>query len=462
VGLRLLGLGSVRGYGSPVTVAGLSPAPRATRLRRMSLGPLSWSAWLYWIAVSASALVAFAVTGVKLDATTVDVRRLVLLALFASLSQLLSFHLKRRRVFHTGLAFTVAAALLLPPEFVLLVCAVQHIPEWLRQKYPWFIQTFNIANYMLAGLAAWATAHAVGFPASGPRMAAAGVLAAVAFVTANRLLLMPMLYLGRGLTPRQSGLLDLEDTTIELVLAVMAVPLAVLWLQSVALALLALTPLFVVHLTQRATLQVEEANAEIERRTTETLETLSATVDAKDEYTAGHSKRVQRISVALAEEMGLDAGKIDIVRQAALLHDIGKIGVEDAVLLKRGELTEAEWTVMRSHPELGARIIEKAGFLSEVVPGIRYHHERPDGRGYPDGLLGDEIPLAARIIHVADALDAMTTERFYRQALSFEVAMDEIHRSSGSDFCEACVEALECAVDAGRLSWLARSRGVLV
>ena len=440
-----------------MTVAGVSPVLRPSRLRHVSLGPLSWSAWLYWLAVGVPALAAFVVAGIRLDPTTVDLRRLFLLTLLASLSQLLSFHLRRQRVFHTGLAFTVAAALLLPPAFVLLVCAVQHLPEWLRQKYPWFIQTFNIANYMLAGLAAWAATHAVGFPGSPSRMAAAGVLAGVVFVVANRLLLMPMLYLGRGLTPRQTGLLDLDDTALELVLALMAVPLAVLWLQSLALALLALAPLFVVHLTQRATLKVEEANAEIERRTTETLETLSATVDAKDEYTAGHSKRVQRISVALAEEMGLDAAQIDIVRQAALLHDIGKIGVEDAVLLKRGELTEAEWTVMRSHPELGARIIEKAGFLSDVVPGIRHHHERPDGRGYPDGLLGDEIPLSARIIHVADALDAMTTERFYRQALSFEVAMDEIHRSRGSDFCEVCVEALERAVAAGRLGWLAGS-----
>src|SRR5205814_8974599 len=188
----------------------------------------------------------------------------------------------------------------------------------------------------------------------------------------------------------------------------------------------------------------------------------SATVDAKDQYTAGHSKRVQRTAVSLAEEMNLDAAQISIVRQVALLHDIGKIGVEDAVLLKRGELTEPEWTVMRSHPELGARIIEKAGFLSDVVPGIRHHHERPDGRGYPDALLGDEIPLAARVIHVADALDAMTTERFYRGALSFEVAMEEIHRTRGSDFCEACVEALERANAAGRLGWLARTRGVLV
>jgi HD-GYP domain-containing protein (c-di-GMP phosphodiesterase class II) len=101
---------------------------------------------------------------------------------------------------------------------------------------------------------------------------------------------------------------------------------------------------------------------------------------------------------------------------------------------------------MRSHPEEGARIIERLGYLDEVVPGIRYHHERMDGRGYPDGLLGDEIPLVARIIHVADALDAMTTKRLYREERSFEEAFEEIRRGRGTDFCELCVDAFEQAV----------------
>ena len=128
------------------------------------------------------------------------------------------------------------------------------------------------------------------------------------------------------------------------------------------------------------------------------------------------------------------------------LHDIGKIGVPDAVLLKEGPLTTAEWVVMRSHAEEGARIIERLGYLDAVVPGIRHHHERMDGRGYPDGLLGDEIPLAARIIHVADSLDAMTTKRLYREERSFEEAVEEIRRGRGTDFCALCVDAFERAV----------------
>jgi putative nucleotidyltransferase with HDIG domain len=248
----------------------------------------------------------------------------------------------------------------------------------------------------------------------------------------------------------------------------MAVPLAALWDRSLLLAALSLAPLFLIHFTQRAVLRLEEAgetigrqNASLEEahravieRSTAALEALSATVDARDTYTAGHSRRVAVSAIVIARELGITGSELDLVGQAALLHDIGKIGVPDAVLLKEGPLTAAEWVVMRSHPEEGARIIERLGYLDKVVPGIRYHHERMDGRGYPEGLLGDEIPLAARIIHVADALDAMTTKRLYRDEMSFEDALEEIRRNRGTDFCELCVDALERAVKGRRIGRL--------
>jgi putative nucleotidyltransferase with HDIG domain len=422
------------------------------------MGALSPAAWLWWALVVGPAVVGIPLAVDHMGA--VDWRRFALLVSLASISQLLSFHLNRRRVFHTGIAFAVAAALLLPPELIIVLCICQHLPEWLRQRYPWYIQTFNMANYVIAGVAAWAAAHAVGFPASGSREAAAGALAAGAFVAANRLLLLPMLYLGRGLTPHESGLFDVEDIVIELVLALLAVPLAVFWGRSLPLATLSLAPLFFVHFTQRTVLRLEEAsetiadqNASLEdahraviERSTAALEALSATVDARDTYTAGHSRRVAASARVIAEELGLSGDELEVVDQAALLHDIGKIGVPDSVLLKEGPLTAAEWVVMRSHPEEGARIIERLGYLDAVVPGIRHHHERMDGRGYPDGLLDDEIPLAARIIHVADALDAMTTKRLYREERNFEEALEEIRRGRGTDFCELCVDALERAV----------------
>jgi putative nucleotidyltransferase with HDIG domain len=426
--------------------------PSGTRI-----GDLTPAAWLYWTAIVAPASLGILLAVAHLQ--DVDWIRFAALAALASVSQLLSFHLNRRRVFHPAIVFIVAGALLLPPELMILLVVLHCVPDWLKQRYPWYIQTFNIANYVTAGVAAWAAAQAIGTPTAG-RVAAAGALAAVFFVATNRLLLMPMLYLGRGLKPRESGLLDGEDVAIETVLALMAVPLAALWSHSMPLAALSLAPLFLIHFTQRAVLRLEEAgetiteqNASLEEahrqvieRSTANLEALSATVDARDTYTAGHSRRVAAAAMVIARELDLSGEELDIVDQAALLHDIGKIGVPDAVLLKEGPLTAAEWVLMRSHPEEGARIIERLGYLDAVVPGIRHHHERMDGRGYPDGLLGDEIPLAARIIHVADSLDAMTTKRLYREERSFEEALEEIRRGRGTDFCALCVDAFEQAV----------------
>jgi putative nucleotidyltransferase with HDIG domain len=245
----------------------------------------------------------------------------------------------------------------------------------------------------------------------------------------------------------------------------MAVPLALLWERNGWVAALSLAPLVLIHLTHRAMHQLElasvtigeqnvqlEATAEVVvQRSTAALEALSATVDARDAYTAGHSRRVRDVAVVIGAELGLMNHELEGLAQSALLHDIGKIGIPDAVLLKEGPLGPAEWLVMKSHPEEGARIIERLGYLDEVVPAIRHHHERLDGRGYPAGLRGDEVPLAARIIHVADALDAMVTKRVYRDAMSFGDALEEIRDGSGNDFCPRCVEAVERTVTAGTL-----------
>ncbi len=440
-----------------MSAAAVETGRQPWQLRGRTIGDLSPAAWLYWAAVVVPAATGIVLAAVHVEA--VDWGRFAVLALLASVSQLLSFHLNGRRVFHPAIVFIFAGALLLPPELMILLVVITCVPDWLKQRYPWYIQTFNIANYVISGVAAWAIGQAIGFPASPGREAVAGASAAVIFLLTNRLLLLPMLYFGRGLTPRKTGMLDAEDVTIELVLALMAVPVAALWSHSPLVAL-ALAPLFLIHFTQRAVLRLEEAseiiveqNASLEEahravieRSTAALEALSATVDARDTYTAGHSRRVAVTASVIACELGLSGPELEVVDQAALLHDIGKIGVPDAVLLKEGPLTAAEWVVMRSHPEEGARIIERLGYLDAVVPAIRYHHERMDGRGYPDGLLGDEIPLAARIIHVADTLDAITTKRLYRDARTFEEAHEEIRRGRGTDFCELCVGAFEQAV----------------
>ena len=188
---------------------------------------------------------------------------------------------------------------------------------------------------------------------------------------------------------------------------------------------------------------LEQANRLLKERSTAAMESLSATVDARDAYTAGHSRRVQQLALAIGRELGLSHAELDLLGQAALFHDIGKLAIPDAVLLKPSTLSSDEWSLMQRHAAEGARIIDRLGFLDDAVPAIRHHHERFDGAGYPDGLAGEEIPLGARIIHVADALDSMLTNRIYRAARPAAEALDELRRGGGSQFCPRCVSALE-------------------
>jgi diguanylate cyclase (GGDEF)-like protein/putative nucleotidyltransferase with HDIG domain len=203
---------------------------------------------------------------------------------------------------------------------------------------------------------------------------------------------------------------------------------------------------------QSQNVSLEQANRLLKERSTAAMESLSATVDARDSYTAGHSRRVQQLALAVGRELGLSQAELDLLGHAALFHDIGKLAIPDAILLKPASLTQEEWALMQSHAEEGARIIDRLGFLGDAVPAIRHHHERFDGTGYPDRLKGEEIPLGARIIHVADALDSMLTTRIYRAARPASEALDELRRAASSQFCPRCVGALErvLAVDSGQ------------
>ena len=177
---------------------------------------------------------------------------------------------------------------------------------------------------------------------------------------------------------------------------------------------------------KKQNVSLAQANRLLRERSTAAMESLSATVDARDSYTAGHSRRVQKLSLAIGREIGLSDAELDLLGYAALFHDIGKLGIPDSILLKPARLSLEEWGVMRRHADEGARIIERLGFLADAVPAIRHHHERWDGSGYPDGLAGEEIPLGARIIHVADALDSMLTSRIYQAPRPVEDALGEL------------------------------------
>jgi len=178
---------------------------------------------------------------------------------------------------------------------------------------------------------------------------------------------------------------------------------------------------------------------------------LAAAIDEKDPYTRGHSGRVAKYSLTIAQEMGLDSVAMDKLRISALLHDVGKIGVDDNVLKKPGKLTEDEFTLMKQHPVKGANIMRPVAQLKEMLPGIELHHERMDGGGYPYGLKGHEIPMMARIIAVADTFDAITTNRPYQSAMDLEYAMDRINQLAGAKFDVDVVHAIQRAVAAGKL-----------
>ncbi len=173
---------------------------------------------------------------------------------------------------------------------------------------------------------------------------------------------------------------------------------------------------------------------ELEDQSLGTLQALSAAVDEKDSYTARHSLGVTGWAHYIGVTAGLSVDDLAILERAGLLHDIGKIGVPEPVLLKPGSLTDAEFDLIREHPGAGARILEAIPFLEPVVPVVRYHHERWDGSGYPDGLRGEAIPYLARILAVADAFDAMTTDRPYRKAMNAEEARCEIGACAGTQF----------------------------
>ncbi|MBL1218025.1 MAG: HD-GYP domain-containing protein [Planctomycetes bacterium] len=165
-----------------------------------------------------------------------------------------------------------------------------------------------------------------------------------------------------------------------------------------------------------------------------TLEALTAAVDAKDRYTCGHSQRVALLSRQLAEALGLPPDRVERIHIAGLMHDVGKIGVPESVLCKAGKLTKEEYEIIKGHPEIGANIVKDIPHFDDIIPGVLYHHERYDGKGYPHGLAGEDIPMMGRLLALADSFDAMSSTRTYRAALPRERVLEEIQACAGSQF----------------------------
>ncbi len=196
---------------------------------------------------------------------------------------------------------------------------------------------------------------------------------------------------------------------------------------------------------------LQRASEENRQLFIDSIEMIAAAVDAKDPYTKGHSRRVSFYAVIVARELGMPDEEVDKIRISATLHDVGKIGIEDRVLKKPGVLTNEEFEIMKRHTVMGYEIVRQVKQLEEMLPGIRWHHESLNGKGYPDGISGDEIPLMVRVISVADTFDAITTDRPYQAGRDFASGLQVLHRAAGTKYDPIVVDALQSAYNKGEL-----------
>jgi HD superfamily phosphohydrolase YqeK len=303
----------------------------------------------------------------------------------------------------------------------------------------------------LAGRVFLACGGHVGLPSekSFPGIIAPFAAAAVIHVAANHGLLSGVLWLTRPRGRMSSGSPGAQGPGVglsarllltDIGYAAYGLLMAALWsVVGFFAPLLVLIPLFV---ARWAVAQFVEQQKAYEA----TVGALCQAVETKDFYTRGHSDRVSRGSVMIAREIGMRAERVEAIRYAGMLHDVGKLGVPTKVLQKTGKLTEEEYAAIQLHPMRGLDIVREIGFLDEALAGIMHHHERIDGRGYPMGLAGDEIPEFARVLAVADAFDSMTSTRSYRGARPVAEAIEELRKWSGTQFDPAFVDAFVAAL----------------
>jgi hypothetical protein len=409
-------------------------------------------AWLYVAAIVVAALAVLAkalgadpdLDGPVSQAWTMAVLVLLFLICDSTPTAVAS----RQSAWSPSSSVTLAAVVLVGPVGALVVGATSLFN--VRRGLDATQRVFNAAMY---GLSAWAAGQAylafggeIGPPShsSFPGIIGPFAVAAVVHVLINHGLLWCMLMLvpppepgpPGGAPQRYLPMLVLSD----LGYATLGLLIAALWSVGGAFAaILVLVPLFV------ARWAIGQFAAQ-ERAYASTMAALCQAVETKDWYTRGHSERVSRGSAMIAREVGMRDRRVEAIRYAGMLHDVGKLGVPTTVLQKSGALTEEELAVIQLHPMRGLAIVSEIGFLDEARAGIMHHHERMDGRGYPMGLAGAEIPEFARVIAVADAFDAMTSNRSYRGARSIEEAVADLRKWSGTQFDPALVEAFIAAL----------------
>ncbi len=423
---------------------------------------LSRAAWLYMAVVVTAAVLLLThvlVQDLSRGLTYQETQRLLVLAiLFMICDSTPTTLTSRQSAWSPSSVATLAAVVLLGPGGAALVGATSLISlrrGGLRER------AFNGAMYTLSAFAAGEAYLALGGhigvppPRAFPGIILPFAVAAAVHVAVNHGLLWSMLLLlpETGVSA-QRGRLDLHLSLLlvsDLGYATLGLLVAALWdLVGPFAVVLVLIPLFVARWAMGQFAAQEGAYSA-------TMAALCQAVETKDFYTRGHSERVSRGATLLARQIGMGAERVEAIRYAGMLHDVGKLGVPTKVLQKTGPLTEEELAAIQLHPMRGLEIVRQIGFLTEALDGIMHHHERIDGKGYPMGLAGDEIPEFARVIAVADAFDSMTSTRSYRGARSVEEAVAELRKCSGLQFDPVLVDAFIAAL--GQERWESEADG---
>jgi len=459
--------------GTPAGGHGGDDRGREGRPRRAS--DLSWPVAILVSAMAATA--AFLWVIYRPWEAGLDWLGLAILAALIVSTQSLAIDIYGRGRVSTSGTLVLAGGMLFGVPGVLALAPVIPVAQWVLRRGPLYRSVFDLGNTTLWAVAAvlvYQSTEAL-LPSNGPLLllAPAG-LAALTYYVVN----VGLLSLALALNEKRFCLhlwnerfrwllvyyLVCGGFALVIAMAYRAVGLAGLLAFCVLPLMLRYGMKQYVDHTEKSVAELERVNGKLvsalrELRTTydATLATLSAVVDSRDSDTEGHSQRVVGYALAIARQLGLSEEDRTSLINGALLHDVGKIGVPDAILRKPGPLSPSEWAIMRTHPEKGHQMLRQVGFLGQALPIIHHHHERYDGAGYPDGLQGAKIPLGARIFAVADSFDAMTSNRPYRRALSLEDARQEVARCAGKQFDPRVVEAF-MAVDFGELTTLNQGR----
>ena len=382
------------------------------------------------------------------DTVSAEPRRVGAMLALTLVLQLFSVPVYGRGGIGVSAVGILATAFLLNTETAIAVALVAALAHWAHRRRELAKAVFDIGNFVLAAGAA-GTAFAV---LSGtPRLLAAAVAGGV-FAALNNGLVCLAMSLAEGIAFGSvwrerfhwARFYFLAFGPLALVAQIAYTRMGVQGLFAFAVppALMLLAFRHYLERTEEAVEEVRQANVRLRRANRDTIAALSRSMEAKDLYTGGHTGRVSAVAVALAAHLGFDAEELEAVEIGALLHDIGKIGIREEILHKQGPLDDDEWAVMRTHPVVSDFILAELDLDPIVRQCARSSHERMDGRGYPDGLSGEDIPLPARIVFVADAFDAITSDRPYRRGRSTTAALAEIEANAGTQFCPNVVCAL--------------------